>query len=710
MDKRWFWALIMVVGLLLIICCICFILFASLFIFNAQISPDGSGVLFQQNPVQQNTTTPVVVRPLTTPLPGLKLPDPDTESKTTVPAPATPLPFSAEVPEAGTGFALDISLTTLNDLEQAVIPTNDMRELGRRLKGIQNIPLTVDPPAEPHSIGDQKIFWAINVDDNKPFQVDAILRYETDHLYYWIEDGVRYREDDLRELAETFESSIYPTTRAFFGSEWTPGVDGDDHLYVLYSRNLGKNLAGYFSSADSYHPLAHTYSNTHEMFFLNADVLSLSNPFTYGVLAHEFQHMIHWNQDRNETSWLNEGFSELAAFLNGYFEGGFDALYAKNPSIQLNDWPNSISITAPHYGASFLFVNYILGRFGEELTRALVAHPDNGLVSVDNVLQENGIIDPADGEIIGADDVFIDWLVTSYINDQAVGDGRYAYSIYPEAPLAEETKLIRDCPLEAQTTSVKQYGADYIRITCRGDYVLNFEGSLITKLLPVDPYSGSYAFWSNKGDESNMTLTRHFDLREERGPLTLSYWTWFDIEKDYDYVYVSASTDGEKWRILTTMRGTDENPSGNSYGWGYNGESGGGPKWVHEIVDISRYAGDEVYLRFEYVTDAAVHGEGFLLDDVSIPEIGYFTDFEADADEWLAQGFVRIQNVLPQTFRLALISKGETTSVEYVPVSADITAQIPIRIGRGVDEVILVVTGTTRFTRQEAAYRFSILP
>ena len=710
MDKRWLWVLIFVIGFSLFICCICLFLFAGLFVYNVQTSPDGSGALFQQIPAVQNTPTPLVVRPFSTPLSGLKPPDPDAGSEELAPILSTPVPSTEEVVDTEAGFSLDIARTTLNDLEQAIIPPNDMRELAWRLKGIRNIPLTVEPPDEPFSVGDQKIFWAINVDNNRPFQVDATLRYETDHLYFWIEDGVRYREDDLRELAETFESSIYPTTREFFGSEWKPGVDGDPHLYVLYASSLGRNLAGYFSSADSYHPLAHPYSNAHEMFFLNADVLSLSNLFTYGVLAHEFQHMIHWHQDRNETSWLNEGFSELAAFLNGYYEGGFDALYANNPSIQLNDWPNSISTTAPHYGASFLFVNYFLGRFGEDLTKALVAHPDNGLVSIDNVLLENEITDSDIGEIIEADDVFIDWLVTSYINDETVGDGRYAYHIYPQAPQAKETVQISNCPLDIQTRGVKQYGADYIRITCSGDYILDFEGSLITNLLPVDPYSGSYALWSNKGDESNMTLTRLFDLREERGPLTLSYWTWFDIEKDYDYVYVSASTDGEKWRILTTTRGTDENPSGNSYGWGYNGVSGGGPKWVHEIVDISRYAGDEVYLRFEYVTDAAVHGEGFLLDDVSIPEIGYFTDFETDTGGWQADGFVRIQNVLPQAYRLALISKGETTSVEYIAVSADITAQIPISIGKGVDEVILVVSGTTRFTRQEAAYRFSIMP
>ena len=110
------------------------------------------------------------------------------------------------------------------------------------------------------------------------------------------------------------------------------------------------------------------------------------------------------------------------------------------------------------------------------------------------------------------------------------------------------------------------------------------------------------------------------------------------------------------------------------------------------------------------MTDAAVNGEGLLLDDIAIPEIGYFNDFENDSDDWEAAGFVRIQNVLPQTYQLALISKGRETTVEYISLTADNSVEIPISIGGDVDEVILVVSGTTRYTRQLAAYRFGFAP
>lgn len=594
---------------------------------------------------------------------------------------------------------------TLTALENTVVPENDPLALACRLERKCNLPSTLPPPAAPRQVGETHAFWVMNLDTNENFQVQATLRYVTPHVYFWVEDGVRYDEDELRDLAEAFEKEIYPTNRAFFGSEWTPGVDGDEHIYILYARGLGFSVGGYFSTADEYHPLAHEYSNAHEMFLFNADNTDLGDEFTYGVLAHEFQHMIHWYQDRNEASWINEGFSELAAFLNGYNPGGFDWLYISRPDLQLNDWPTDHNASPPHYGAAFLFLTYFLDRFGEQATMALVRDPADGFDGVDSVLRQIGATDPLTGRPISADDLFMDWAVTNYLQDVAVADGRYTYHNYPDAPQARASAVMRECPLAPAGRSVHQYGVDYVEIVCRGDFTLRFEGSTVARLLPTDTYSGSYAFWSNKGDVSDMTLTREFDFSAIPGPVRLTYLTWYDIEEDYDYIYLEVSEDGSTWQILTTPSGTAEDPSGNSYGWGYNGASGG---WIEETIDLSQYAGKKVQIRFEYVTDAAVNGEGFMLDDVSIPEIGYFTDFESDDGGWQAEGFVRIQNALPQTFRLALILKGDETTAQMIPVSADQRAEIPLSLGGDVKQAILVVSGTTRFTRDLAEYSIEI--
>ncbi len=595
---------------------------------------------------------------------------------------------------------------TLQLLSEIVVPENDPAELARRLGGVRvDIPETIPPPASALTAGAVQTFWGFNVDTNENILIEATLAYVTPHVYFWHETGRTYDSQDIRVLVDEFENHIYPTVREFFGSEWSPGIDNDPRIYILYVGGIGDSIAGYFSSADEMHPLAHEYSNAHEMFFLNADNLRLSEFSTYSVLAHEFQHMVHWNQDRNETTWMNEGFSELAALLTGYYDGGFDRRYTRDTNIQLNTWPEDGPRT-PHYGGAYLFLAYFLDRFGAQATQQLVGHPQNGLHSIDLVLAEFALPDPVLGRLPDGDDLFQDFSLALFLNDPAVGDGRYAYSVIETLPQPGPTETISSCPSGEQARDISQYGIDYIRITCTGNHTLRFSGTTQTTVVPADPYSGEYYFWSNRGDSSDMTLTRSFDFRGHQGPLTLDYWIWYDLEADYDYAYLVASTDGETWEILKTPGGTPEDPFGNSFGWAYNGRS---VFWEQEQVDLSRFAGEQVVLRFEYVTDAAVNGAGLLLDDIRIPEIGYFTDFETDDGGWEAAGFVRIKNQLPQTFRLAMITRaGSEFKVEYIELGSENANEIPLNIGSGVEEVVLVVSATSRFSHQRAGYLFEL--
>jgi len=610
---------------------------------------------------------------------------------------------SANPPELSRPPVDSISSETLETLQTTIVPINDPRELACRLESICNIPEVMATSAAPRTVGEKQNFWVHNLGTNTNNEVPATLRYITPHVYFWVQDQVDVDEGEMKALVDTFENNIYPTNREFFGNEWSPGIDGDEHIYILYARGLGFSVAGYFSSADSRNPLIQEYSNGHEMFIFNADNTDIGGDYAYGVLAHEFQHMIHWHQDGNETSWLNEGSSELASFLNGYDTGGFDWLYITDPDLQLNDWPNDQDATSPHYGAGFLFMTYFLDRFGENATQLLVKDQANGLESVDDVLHQINAIDPITDKPVTADSFFMDWTVTNFLGDESVGDGRYVYHNYPGAYRTSATESIFSCPQSSFTRDVHQYGVDYISIQCSGDYTLHFTGSTATSLLPADSYSGDYVFWSNKGDESDMTLTREFDFTNVSGPIELSFQTWYDIETDWDYVYLESSEDGEKWDIMITPSGTGTDPSGNSYGWGYTGVTDG---WKEEKVDLSAFAGKKVYLRFEYVTDAAVNGEGFMLDDVKVDAAGYSSGFEPDDGGWQADGFVRVQNVLPQTFGLALI-KTSDSSVTMIPLNTDQTADIPISLKDG-EKAYLVVSGLTRYTRVPATYQIEI--
>ncbi len=596
----------------------------------------------------------------------------------------------------------DVIHETVAALAARQAPINDPVDLAHRLEHKTDVWATPALPP-PHRVGDTEQFWVTNNDTNETFRITAQLAYIRPHVYFWIEQGVRYDKNDLKRLVDTFEDKIYPTDRAFFGSEWTPGIDGDPHLYILYSRDLGSWVAGYFSSADEVPPFAHKFSNAHEMFVLNADTVDLGETFIYGVLAHEFQHMIHWYHDRNETSWLNEGASELASFINGYDSGGVDYAYANQPDTQLNAWGDPAEgDNATNYGASFLFMTYFLGRFGEEATRTLIGRPENGLESVDLTLQELGTN-------INADDLFTDWSIANWLQDPSLDDGRYGYQTHYDPPAMTVTDKVGHCPSVPRNATVHQYGVDYIQIQCPGDHTFYFSGAPTVALYPTNPHSGQWAFWTGYGDESDITLTRSFDLSGVQNA-TLTYWTWYDIEKDYDFVYVEISTDGQNWQILHTPSGTNRDPTGNNYGWGYTGTSGGSdtPQWIQESVDLSPYAGQQVWLRFEYITDAAVNHTGFLLDDISIPEIGYSTDFENGAAGWEARGFVRVGRWLPQAFRVTLITydASDSPTIQTVVLDEHNQAQVPFHTGA--QPTVVIVSGITRVTREQATYTWSV--
>ena len=595
-----------------------------------------------------------------------------------------------------------IAVDTLKTLRTAVVPENDPYDLACRLKKLCDVPKIIQ--SKQHQVGDTESFWILNSNTVSYNQITARLVYITPHTYFWTNQDVNVNKDDVKRLMDTFEEKIYPTDREFFGSEWNPGVDGDPHIYVIYTGGLGSHIAGGYDMNDEFNPVVQPNSNAHESFVISSSQ-SLFAEYTYSTLAHEFVHMIQFPTDRNEASWMTEGFAEVGSFVNGYGEGGSDWVYAKKPDLQLNNWVNNSSPNfKPHYGQSFLYLAYFLDRFGTDVTKYLNDNPLDDLASVDDTLAHFNINDSQTGKLITADDVFMDWAAALYLRDGSIGDGRYIYHNYPNAPQTKDTETINSCPQAPLRRDVNQYGIDYINIQCAGAYILKFTGSTAAGVISVTPHSGSYAFWSNKGNESDMTLTREFDLSSVSGSAALNYWTWYDIEKDWDYLYVEASADGKSWQLLKAPSSTASNPSGASFGWAYTGQSA---NWVQENVDLTQYVGQKVQVRFEYVTDPEVNGQGFLLDDVRVDAINYKSDFEADNGGWVAAGFERIQVSIPQTYRLSLIVKSDTTTVTPIELNADNTADIPLSLKRG-DQAILIVTGTTRFTTSPAAYQLEI--
>jgi immune inhibitor A len=606
---------------------------------------------------------------------------------------ATPAPVKAEGPD------------TEAVLARAEMPPRDMRQLTLQLKpGVTQIPIVVNSTPPVYKVGDTARFQVSNNDTQEHQDITAELRYITDHVYMWVEEGVDLDQADLEASAKRFEKQTYPTNREFFGSEWTPGVDDDVHLSILHARGLGESTAGYYSSADEYSRLVNPYSNEREMFYISADGGSAApnSSFYDGTLAHEFQHMIHWANDRNEDSWVNEGMSELAGFLNGFDPGGADIAFSEQPDTQLTTWSDPSMGNLAHYGASYLFMMYFLDRFGEDLTKAVVASPKNGIAGFNEALANAGRPERFN-------DIFADWVIANYLDrPEADPRGRFGYSkIDPAPPTVVET--YRRYPASAQS-DVSQYATDYIKLEGNGPVTITFQGQPLVSLVDTQP-KGTYAWWSNRGDDSDSTLTRAFDLRDA-STATLHFSTWYDIEDGWDYAYVEASADGGKtWKVLPGQYTTDKNPVGNAFGVGWTGISGGGeqPKWVAEQVDLTPFAGKEVLLRFQYVTDDAVNNAGFMLDDISIPELGYQDDGERGPAGWEAAGWVLTDNTLSEDWLVQLIEVGKRdVRIERMEVGADGKGQLNLDNLGNLNEAVLAISALAPVTTEKATYNYTI--
>jgi len=631
--------------------------------------------------------------PSSTPVPEMSLP---TRTPT-----ATPLRPTVTVITSPPSPTATPAYSTLAALRSAELPYRDLAELASRLRygGTPIPPVVAEAPRE-WEVGDVDTFWIANVDTHEHSQIQAVLRYQTDHVQMWVEEGASVDLQGLRRSAERFERETYPTDRRLFGSEWTPGVDGDPHLVILHAHNLG-GVGGYFSAADEYSRLANPFSNEREMFYISLDYREPGTEAYDSTLAHEFQHMIHWYEDRNEVAWVNEGLSMLAQQLNGLPVGGLHEVYLRQPDLQLNTWADSNN--APHYGASYLLAEYFLERYGEKALRLLVEASGDGVEGFDQVLPMVGGTD--------FETFFADWIVANLLDDPDVEDGRYGYeSLRLPTPQVERLRASPSSPYKGR---VHQFGVDYLEVAPGDLGSLRFEGDETVRLVPADPHSGRFVWWSNRGDDADARLTGAFDL-SGLDAATLEFWAWYDLERDYDYAYVSVSTDGgHSWTLLKGRYTTEDNPTGNNLGHGYNGLSGvpegkgGQPAWAQERLDLSPFAGHQVLIRFEVVTDDAVNHPGMLLDDIRIPELGYQDDVELGDGDWQAEGFVRVDNVVPQRWLLwAVVEGGRETHVERIPVGPDgRAAWEPGDLPPTARRVVLVVSAVTPFTTEVSGYR-----
>lgn len=626
-----------------------------------------------------------------------------TPPRTSAPAPGTSGPTaSAATTPAATRLGDDMTAA----LRAKPLPVADSFALARSVRGRDGQPAKAfepvrqSPPAE--SVGSREEFWVYDWDAKKNFRAGASLRAMTASAKWWIVDGLNVEQGDLDRAAAELETRIVPNLRQAYGSEWSPGIDADPRINVLVARIPGQ-AAGYYSSTDEQPRWIYEFSAEREIVFINMPTGGrLATDGLYGTIAHEFCHMIQFNKRARSNVWFSEGQAELCSRSGSpSTSSGFEGLFLQQPDTQLNDWPELGNISALHYGGSFLFLEFLRQHAGgEDLINAFLAKGIDTPDDLDTVLRARG--QP------GAEELFADFVAANALLRETADD-RYKYAPgmarlgTPAGPTAQD----RVAAGSTLRTKVQPYAARYVELP-REKATVRFDGAAGARVIPTEPHSGAAFWWSDRADQLDSTLVRTVDLRSARAP-TLRFWTWYAIEADFDYAYVEVSTDGgQKWTTLRATSTTTTDPNGVNLGHGLTGLSGGGkdPAWVEQSVDLGAFAGKEVQLRFQYVTDGALSLHGMAIDDLEIAEIGWRDDAEADRD-WKANGFVRSTNLVKQRFVVQLIRFGARATVERHAVP-DGKLELSYDASDDRRPPLLVVTAFAARTTQPATFTVEV--
>jgi hypothetical protein len=216
---------------------------------------------------------------------------------------------------------------------------------------------------------------------------------------------------------------------------------------------------------------------------------------------------------------------------------------------------------------------------------------------------------------------------------------------------------------------------DFLKVTDPADSFPQFESWPAAEYRsglagPFDPHTGASFMWSDRADEAYKRLSRTITVPADGA--TLSFWTSFNLELDFDYMIVEAHTVGQdNWTTLPDANGhttddlsTDEactggwsNPAdtanvlhpflthyqtfdpatgtcsstGSSGSWNAaNGASGG---WQQMAFDLSGFANQQVEVSITALSDWGLQQfPGVFVDDIEVSTGEGSTSFEADAD------------------------------------------------------------------------------
>jgi hypothetical protein len=313
------------------------------------------------------------------------------------------------------------------------------------------------------TVGEQRDFWIYDLSEMPPKNetVAATCRGIGARSAIWVGDaewGTKVDQAAVDNIIAGLEEATprIPDAGIIQGNTTLFGdpphfAMGDPDLSVLVYELEGYKgylFDGYFRAEDltpfnascQNNPMIYC-SNELGMIHLNAN--DAGSDYMIGVVAHEFEHMIHFARDPNEEVWVNEAMAELAMVWHGYEDPGNLGFYTDNPDAPL------VVQDFVDYGAVLLFGAYLEERLGPEGITALVADTMTGLAGVKAHLPDG----------LTWESLFGQWVAANVLDAPAAANGEYGYDLVDVPEFA--TTPLGAVPLDQQATVPASAGGYY---------------------------------------------------------------------------------------------------------------------------------------------------------------------------------------------------------------------------------------------------------
>jgi hypothetical protein len=240
-------------------------------------------------------------------------------------------------------------------------------------------------------IGSTRSFAFDEFGDVSAQTVTATLVATSSRAEAWVDNNTSaITTAQVQAQIDQFSTSTYPIVTSVFGDP--SDVDGDGKVLFLYTELVDQvgGVAGFYRSKSLFSTSDGGDGNQADMMYIGLDH---GDSFFESLLAHEFQHLISYNQHvlvhdgPSEISPINEAMSHVAEDLvDQHTQGG-------NPDNvrTYTETPASYSILAESAhdsgvrGTAYTFARSMMESFGDNVPTQLVQTSQSGIENVETV-------------------------------------------------------------------------------------------------------------------------------------------------------------------------------------------------------------------------------------------------------------------------------------------------------------------------------------